>query len=78
MEDSIEIKKLATIKSSQINKALGLFILFFGIVIIAATLFTTTFIGQMTNLVAGVILLSIGIGMILKANSNIKKANASE
>ena len=67
--------KLQKIKDSEINKALGLFILFFGIVIIGATFFTTTFIGQMTNLVAGIVLLLIGAGMVIKAKSTIKKIN---
>ena len=67
--------KLQKIKDSEINKALGLFILFFGIVIIGATFFTTTFIGQMTNLVAGIVLLLIGAGMAIKAKSSIKKIN---
>lgn len=67
--------KLQKIKDSEINKALGLFILFFGLVIIGATFFTNTFIGQMTNLVAGIVLLLIGAGMVIKAKSNIKKIN---
>jgi hypothetical protein len=75
MESEKDIQKLAQIKSSEINKALGLFILAFGIVIIFATLFTNTFIGQMTNLTAGIILSLIGGGMVLKAKSTIKKLN---
>lgn len=66
------------VKDSQINQALGLFILFFGFVIIIATFFTTTLVGQLTNLVAGVVLLGIGLGMYLKAKNNIKKINAAE
>ena len=60
-------------KSAQINKVLGLFILYFGIVIIFATFFTDTFVGQMTNLVAGIILLGIGAGMVLTAQKSLKK-----
>ena len=60
------------IKSAHINKVLGLFIFYFGIVIIGATFFTTTFVGQMTNLLAGIVLLGIGLGMILKARQTLK------
>ena len=59
-------------KSAQINKVLGLFVLYFGIVIIIATFFTDTFVGQMTNLVAGTVLFIIGFGMALKAQKTIK------
>ncbi|MCK5280595.1 MAG: hypothetical protein KAK04_18710 [Cyclobacteriaceae bacterium] len=48
-------------KSAQINKVLGLFVLYFGTVIIVATFFTDTFVGQMTNLVAGIVLSAIFI-----------------
>lgn len=72
MEVDINVQKLAKIKSSEINKALGFFIFFFGIVIVVATLFTTTFIGQMTNLIAGLVLAAIGGGMVIKARLVIK------
>lgn len=67
--------KLAKKKNFEINKALGIFVLFFGIVIIIATFFTATFIGQMTNLFAGVVLTAIGGGMIIKSMMSIKKIN---
>lgn len=67
--------KLAKIKSFEINKALGIFVLFFGVVIIGATFFTTSFIGQMTNLFAGVVLTAIGGGMVIKSMNSIKKIN---
>ncbi len=70
--------KLQKIKDSEINKALGLFILFFGIVIIGATFFTTSFIGQMTNLVAGIVLSAIGAAMVFKAQLTIKKINLTD
>ena len=54
-------------KSARINKVLGLFVLYFGVVIVVATFFTDTFIGKMTNLVAGIILAGIGAGMMLMA-----------
>lgn len=71
--ESIEIRN--KIKSAKINNALGLFILFFGVVIVIATVFTDSFIGQMTNLTAGIIMLSIGGGMMLKSKITIKKIN---
>ncbi len=68
MTDEIKGK----VKSAKINKVLGIFVVYFGIVIIGATFFTETFIGQMTNLVAGIVLLSIGAGMVLKAVHTLK------
>ena len=67
MENQIdkEAKIAEKLKSAQINNALGIFTLFFGIIIIVATLFTETFVGLITNLVAGFIISSIGGGMIL-------------
>lgn len=62
-------------KTAQINNALGLFILFFGVVVIIAILFTDTFVQQMTNLVAGLVLCGIGGGMVLKARKTIKALN---
>ncbi len=78
MEASNNAEKLEKIKSAEINKALGLFVLFFGVVIIIATFFTTTFIGQMTNLIAGIVLFLIGGGMVLIAMSTIKKINLTD
>ncbi len=60
-------------KSARINKVLGLFVVYFGIVIICATFFTDTFVGQMTNLFAGIVLLGIGLGMALMAQKTLKK-----
>jgi hypothetical protein len=64
--------KAEKIKSAKINKVLGLFILFFGLVIIVAIVFTETEIGQMTNLVAGVILVLIGGGMLIQSMKKLK------
>ncbi|MEN8192563.1 MAG: hypothetical protein ABFS12_07075 [Bacteroidota bacterium] len=75
MEVDNDAQKLVKIKSSEINNALGLFIVFFGVVIIIATFFTSSFIGQMTNLVAGIVLSTIGAVMVLKAKLTIKKIN---
>ena len=68
--DSLE--KSGKLKNAQINNALGLFILFFGIVVIVAMVFTETRIQQMTDLVAGLILSAIGGGMMLKSRKTIK------
>ena len=54
----------------QINRALGLFICFFGVIVVVSMLFTETFIGKMTNLGAGSILTAIGIVMIFRSKTN--------
>ena len=64
--------KAEKIKSAKINKVLGMFILFFGLVIMVAIVFTETEIGQMTNLVAGVILVLIGGGMLIQSMKKLK------
>jgi hypothetical protein len=71
-EKEMDNKNELKLKSAQINRALGLFTLFFGIVIIIAILFTETTIGQITNLVAGSILVAIGGGMAWKSKT-VKK-----
>jgi putative Mn2+ efflux pump MntP len=65
--------KAENIKSAKINNVLGLFILFFGVVILISIFFTETFIGQMTNLVAGIILALIGAGMVIQSKSKMKR-----
>ncbi len=61
------------LKSAQINIALGVFIIFFGLVIICAIFFTPTAIGKKANLVAGGILAVIGVAMVVRSKSIIKK-----
>ena len=68
----MDIKDKAKLKSMQINNALGLFILFFGVVVVIAIPFSDNFFDKMTNLVAGVILVIIGLGMIIYAKKTIK------
>ena len=68
--DTIENRE--KLKTAQINNALGVFILFFGGVVIFAMLFTNTFVEQMTDLAAGLVLCLIGAGMILKSRKTIK------
>lgn len=69
--DSIEIKE--RIKTAQINNALGVFLCAFGIIVLVAMLYTETFIQHITDMVAGLLLISIGGGMIWKAKNTIKK-----
>lgn len=68
-----DIEIAEKIKTAQINNALGVFIALFGIIIIVAMAFTETFVQQMTDLVAGLLLVSIGGGMIWKSKRTIKK-----
>lgn len=63
----------AKIKVAQINQALGVFIFTFGIIISFAMVFTETFVQQMTDLIAGLILLGIGGGMYWRAKNKLKK-----
>lgn len=65
-------EKSEKLKNAQINRALGLFILFFGIVVIVAMVFTRTRVQLITDLVAGLVLSAIGGGMMLKSGKTIK------
>jgi hypothetical protein len=51
---------------AQINRALGVFLLFFSAVILLAVFFTESFVGKMTNLTAGLILGLIGALLFLQ------------
>jgi hypothetical protein len=55
---------------AQINRALGVFLLFFSAVIFVAVFFTESFIGKMTNLTAGLILGLIGTLLFLQTKRN--------
>lgn len=55
------------LQQAQINRALGIFMLAFSLIVIISIFFTETFVGKMTNLVAGLILGSIGAVMLLKS-----------
>ncbi len=70
MNDS---ERMAQIKTAQINRALGVFIFTFGIIVAFAMIFTETFVQQMTDLVAGLLLMAIGGGMLWKAIHTLKK-----
>jgi len=65
-------EKSAKLKNAQINRALGVFILFFGLVVIVAMVFTDIRVQMITDLIAGLVLCAIGGGMILKSRSIIK------
>ncbi len=50
----------------QINRALGLFLLCFGAIVLFALFYTETFAGKMTNLASGLIFVAIGLVMMFK------------
>ena len=58
----------------QINRALGLFICFFGAVVLISIGFTETTLGKQTNLGAGLILLVIGLIMIVRSRGGPKSS----
>lgn len=53
----------------QINRALGFFICFFSAIVLVSIFLTETFVGKMTNLVAGLIFGIIGIIMIVTSKA---------
>ena len=65
-------EKTKKVKEAKINNVLGMFLLFFGLIILTAIYFTETSIGQITNLVAGIILSGIGGLMMLKARKTLR------
>ena len=65
-QDNTQKEQLQKAQMAQINRALGVFLLFFGAVVIASVIFTETFVGMMTNLAAGLILVLIGAILILQ------------
>jgi len=69
----MDIKERTRMKSMQINNALGIFILFFAVVVLIAIPFSDNTFDKMTNLVAGLILLGIGGGMMIYARRALKK-----
>ena len=56
-------------RMSQINMALGVFICFFASVVLISIFFTETFVGKMTNLGAGLILVAVGAIMIWRSKT---------
>ncbi len=68
-----EIEQKGKMKEAQINNAIGVFILAFGIVILFGMLYTETFVQHMTDLVAGVLLMLIGGLMVWRARKKLGK-----
>ena len=62
--DKNTVQKL---QQAQINRALGIFMLSFSLIVLVSIFFSETFVGKMTNLAAGLILGSIGAAMLLKS-----------
>jgi ABC-type nickel/cobalt efflux system permease component RcnA len=52
---------------AQINNALGVFLAFFGLVVLISIFFTDTRIGKLTNLGAGALIVGIGAAMMYRA-----------
>ncbi len=53
---------------AQIYTALGAFLVFFGLVVLASICFTDTAIGKLTNLGAGAVIAGIGAAMVYKGH----------
>jgi predicted phage tail protein len=53
--------------AGRINWALGLFLLFFGLVVLSAVFFTPGVAGKLTNALCAAILTSVGVGMIARS-----------
>jgi hypothetical protein len=60
-------------QEAQINRALGVFLLFFAAVVMISIFFTETTIGKLTNLGAGGIIGLIGGLMFYRAHASTKK-----
>lgn len=65
-QNTIDKENAQKAQMAQINRALGIFLLFFGAVVIVSVFFTETFVGKMTNLAAGLILGFIGALLFLQ------------
>jgi len=57
----------------QSLQLMGLFLGIFGIIMIVAVIFPETMQGKLTNLIAGIVLLGIGLGAVLKGRSQSNK-----
>ena len=53
--------------TARINRALGLFLLFFGLVVLTGVFFTPEPVGKLVNLACAVILAGIGAAMAIHA-----------
>lgn len=70
--DKTKKEEFQKTQMAQIKKALAVFLLFFGAVVISAVFFTDTFVGKMTNLTAGLILGLIGGILIMQTKRSRK------
>lgn len=53
--------------AARINRALGLFLLFFGLIVLSAAFFTSGLAGQLINVACAAVIGGIGAGMILRS-----------
>lgn len=68
MTDSQEMgRNRPGLQEAQINRALGLFLLFFACVVLVSIFFTPTLVGKLTNLAAGAIIGLIAAAMIYRS-----------
>jgi putative Mn2+ efflux pump MntP len=77
-QDNQSEKNQTQNKMAQINRALGLFICFFAAVVLVSMFFTETFVGKMTNLVAGLILAAVGVAMIVLSKMQPNESRSRE
>jgi len=61
------------LQTAQINRALGVFLLFFAAIIGMSIFFTNTTVGKLTNLAAGGIIGLIGGIMVYRARTRIPR-----
>jgi len=75
MSDVNDKEKISEGKREEIDAFLviGGFLVVFGFTILIAIFFTPTFHGKITNLISGLILLTIGFGGVLKSNRFAKR-----
>ena len=62
----------AKLQEAQINRALGVFMLFFALIIFVSILFTQTAAGKLTNLAAGGIIGLIGGIMVYRSRRSAR------
>ena len=58
------------LQEAQINRALGVFLLFFAAIVCVSIFFTDTTVGKLTNLVAGGIIGLVGGAMVYRARAS--------
>jgi len=60
------------LQEAQINRALGVFMLFFALIIFVSIFFTQTTVGKLTNLAAGGIIGLIGGIMVYRSRASVR------